>query len=197
MNTTDYYARCCFSEEQLDALRQLYYKYFDPKMPETYAGYGVAAFWRDSSYPNAEDKAFDPNGGVQGFNAGDAMKDPLWNVFADLLPYMDESAIITKMTAWKNMAPHIDREWRPEAIYFPIDGCSSECVSTYYENGSKVGSFAVEGNAYLTNVHKMHAVMNKGTHTRIAFGWNFKSPSMTFSDCYNILSDLGYLEKQD
>ena len=196
MSTNGLYAKCCFSEKQLDAIKQIYKKHFEPKMPVGYRGTGVAAFWEPGAvYPKPQDLRFDPTCGVRGFVAEEARLDPLWDSFHTLLPYMRMSATITRITPGSVMNPHIDRTWRPEAIYFPIEDCTPECVSSYYEDGKEIGTYAVYENAYLTNVHKMHGVKNNSDKTRVAFGWNFKDPSFSFEDCQSILKGLGYIER--
>ena len=49
MNTDHLFVKLKFSEEQLQAIKDLYYKYFDPKMPlvEEYRGTGNIAMWRE------------------------------------------------------------------------------------------------------------------------------------------------------
>ena len=152
-------------------------------------------------------KGKDKNHFNNGFVSEECRLDPLWNEFSDLLPYMSQSASITKMPAGDTMSPHVDRKWRPEALYFPIEGCSKLCISECYdlpkietENNQAISdfppsihSYAVEGNAFLTNVHEWHGVRNLSNVERIAVGWNFKSPDMDFKTCRQILIDLGYV----
>jgi hypothetical protein len=102
----------------------------------------------------------------------------------------------------------VDRKWRAEALYFPIEGCSEKCVSEYYDlpkettNNNQVSrvfpqathTYSIYGNAYLTNVHEWHGVRNLSNTERIAVGWNFKNPNMNYKECYDILAKLGYLE---
>jgi hypothetical protein len=188
------YAKCKFTDAQLLSIRQIYQKHFATKMPNNYTGTGVAVFWREGAvFPRLEDKAFDPSGVVKGFVVEEAKNDPLWCAFSDILPFMGMAATITKIPPGMVMNPHIDRPWRPNAIYFPIDGCTKDCVSTYYDDNKKLDSYSVNDNAILTNVHKKHGLVNNSNQTRIAFGWNFKSSDMGFDECYKLLNELGYL----
>lgn len=190
------YAKCRFSETQLNAIRSIYEKHFELKMPADYTGTGIVALWMDNAvYPKAEDLKFDPTTSVRGFISEVARFDPLWEEFTDLLPYMRQSATITRITPGSVMLPHIDRAWRPKAIYFPIKDCSVDCISFYYDdNLQKIDSYSVYGNAYLTNVHKRHGIENKSNLIRVAFGWNFKDHNMSYDECYEILDQLGYID---
>lgn len=190
----------------MDAIIEIYKKYFDKYMPNTYNGRGVVALWYDDATWETG-KGFDFNHSNPGIVSKDCKNDPLWQEFADILPYMGKSATITKITPGSVMMPHVDRKWRPEAIYFPISGCSEECYSEYYDipkndtmNSQSVGYFpqpiaryAVNEYAYLTNVHEWHGVKNLSNLDRTAFGWNFKNIRMTYKQCREILGDLGYI----
>lgn len=191
----EFFSKCCFSDKQLDAIRTLYFKYFNPLINTPYAGVGWAAIWGENTiYPTNKDLIFDPLMRIKGAIAREARLDPLWNAFSDLLPFMAQTGTITKLPAGKSMGAHIDRAQRPEAIYFPVDGCTDECISTYYDKNSQpIATYAVVENAYLTNVHKLHGVQNNSDQTRIAFGWNFKSSDMSYEECYEILHKLGYI----
>jgi hypothetical protein len=207
MESFDLFAKCKFSEIQLDAMRQIYYKHFAPHMTSLYAGRAIVAIWeKDGVWETTKGK--DVNHNNTGFVSEECRNDPLWQEFSDLLPYMSQTASITKMPAGDVMIPHVDRKWRAEAIYFPIEGCSEKCISEYYdlpkietENNQvtrifpkATHTYSIYGNAYLTNVHEWHGVRNLSNIERIAVGWNFKNPNMSYKDCYNILSELGYLE---
>jgi hypothetical protein len=208
MNSKDLFAKCKFNESQLEAMRQIYYKYFSPHMTDTYKGKAIVAIWEQNGVWNPSEGK-DKNHFNNGFVSEECRLDPLWNEFSDLLPYMGQSASITKMNPGGTMLPHVDRKWRPEALYFPIEGCSNLCISEYYdlpktqtENNQVVSNFptpiysyAIEGNAFLTNVHEWHGVRNISNTERIAVGWNFKTFKWDFKHCKEILGDLGYIDK--
>jgi hypothetical protein len=139
--------------------------------------------------------------------------DPRWSSFSDLLPFMGSSAGITRMPPGSKMAIHIDRTWRPIAIYFPIFGNSSEVISRHYnatvvydkaplgfpqfipESSATEVSQHTDGEyAALTNNREFHDVRNNSSIERMAFGWNFKDASLTFDQCADILRNLGYCE---
>jgi hypothetical protein len=205
MNPEDLFIKCKFNETQLNAMREIYYKYFAPEMTRTYQGKAIIAIWgKNETWVPSKGK--DANHFNNGFVSKECRLDPLWNKFVNLLPYMSKSASITKMPPGGSMSPHVDRKWRPEAIYFPIEGCSELCVSEYYDlpkietqNNQTVTefptathSYSIMGHAYLTNVHEWHGVRNLSNIERVAVGWNFKSPHINFKKCRQILIDLGY-----
>ena len=208
MDSKDLFAKCRFSDSQLEAMRKIYYKYFSPHMTRPYAGRAIVAIWEENGVWEPT-KGKDKNHFNNGFVSEECRFDPLWNEFSDLLPYMGQSASITKMHAGGTMSPHVDRKWRPEALYFPIEGCSELCVSEYYdlpkietENNQVQHTFpqaahtySVYGNAYLTNVHEWHGVRNLSSIERIAVGWNFASWKWDFKHCREILGDLGYIDE--
>ena len=217
MNTDHLFVKLKFSEEQLQAIKDLYYKYFDPKMPKTeeYRGTGNIAMWREGlSYDFGRTKSEGLEKMVNGFDVHECNGDPLWEVFGDLLPHMGKSATITKMPPRSQMIPHIDRVWRPIPIYFPIEGCNENVVSTCYStpkenlvttgdghpafiaDQSKVSidaTFSIKDNAYLTNTLVLHGVENKQDIQRIAFGWNFRSPDLTYDQCLEILRSINMI----
>ena len=190
-------------------MKQIYYKHFAPLMPDFYQGKAIIANWRKDDVDWEMNKNMDKNHFNKGFVAEDCLEDPLWNEFADLLPYMSRSASITKLPAGKHMLPHVDRKWRSQALYFPIEGCSELCISEYYnlpkiktENNMVFDIFpdaqhtySVYGNAYLTNVHEWHGVRNTSSVERIAVGWDFRTPEMSYQDCKDVLKKLGYLDE--
>lgn len=206
MNVSELYAKLNFTECQLNALVGIYNNHFKPLMPSKYEGKGIIALWyKDASWHTG--KGADANHSHVGIISKDCEHDPLWQEFADILPYMGKSATITKINSGAVMYPHVDRKWRPEAIYFPISGCTVDCVSEYYDlpktdtdNSQSVGyfpkpiaSYSVCDNAYLTNVHEWHSVKNRSSYERVAFGWNFKNPDMTYKECYTLLETMGYI----
>jgi hypothetical protein len=203
----DLFARCTFSNAQLNALKTLYYKYFRPHVPEQYDGTASVAIW----YKNTQwetSKGKDVNHNNYGFVIPEAAEDPLWEEhFGSLLPFMAKDAVITKLPPGATMHPHIDRSWRAQAIYFPIEGCTPLCFSEYYDlpksdtpNRQSQTSFpppvyqyAIHDQAYLTNVHEWHGVRNTSDQTRIAFGWNFDSTKKwTYEQCLDKMIELGY-----
>jgi hypothetical protein len=203
MKLNDLMMELNFSETQLQAIVKIYEKYFEPYMT-SYDGRSIIAVWR----PGAEwtpTKGYDLNHNNLGIVSKECIHDELWNEFSDLLPHMSPNASITKMPAGKFMSPHVDRKLRPEAIYFPISGCSDRCVSEYYDlpkndtpNSQRIGffppakfTFAITDRAILTNVHEWHGVRNMSNVERVAFGWNMKM-EYSFEKCKEILTDLGY-----
>jgi len=205
----DLFAKCCFTEEQLDAFRQLYYKWFAPHMPEVYDGTATVALW----WPNAKwepTKGKDVNHKNYGVCVPECAKDPLWNNFESLLPFMAQDAVITRLPPGSTMHPHVDRSWRSQAIYIPIEGCSPECYSEYYElpktdspnrqsqkeHPQPIYKYAIHDNAYLTNVHEWHGVRNTSDKTRIAFGWNFHpNQKQSYVQCRDKMIELGYIRE--
>lgn len=196
----DIFIELNFSEDQLEAIRQIYYKYFHPRMPEVFDGRGVIAMWRED-YSWIPGHGLDKNHNHLGITSIECRTDPLWENFSDILHFMGKSAVITKMQPSMVMRPHVDRKWRPNAIYFPISGCSDECVTEYYnlpkqntENSQSIPffpaplfSYAVSKKAILTNVHEWHGVKNNSNLERISFGWNFNSAELSFSDCKELI----------
>lgn len=205
MRAEDLYVELNFSKSQIEALAKIYYKYFSNEMTEYYEGRGVAALWKEGATWE-RGKGKDANHNHHGIVSSECRHDPLWDAFSDILPYMSQSATITKMPPGECMRPHVDRKSRPHAIYFPISGCTNECVSEYYDlpkmdtpNSQSITVFptplyvyAVAEKAVLTNVYEWHGVKNFSPYERIAFGWNMKI-EYSFSECRRILTDLGYV----
>jgi hypothetical protein len=206
MKPDDLFLNLKFRESQLQAIVKIYEKYFEPEMPKVYDGRGVIALW----YPGAKwetGKGDDRNHNHVGIISDECRSDALWQEFEDLLPHMSPSATITKMPPGNVMRPHVDRKWRPEAIYFPIRGCTGECISEYYdlpkiETDNSQGridfpepayTFAVKDKAILTNVHEWHGVKNNSKVERIAIGWNMKI-EYSFEQCKTVLKELGYTD---
>ena len=206
----DLFAKCCFTEAQLGALRTLYYKYFAPNMPTVYTGKATVAIW----YPSETwqtGKGKDTNHDNYGFVDPKIGEDPLWEEhFGPLLPFMGKDAVITKMPGNSTMDPHVDRSWRAQAIYFPIEGCTPDCYSEYYDIPKQktlnrqsttefpppIYQYSIVDNGYLTNVHEWHGVRNTANCERIAFGWNFH-PKMKWDylTCRDKLIELGYVRE--
>lgn len=211
MKEEECFVKLTFPKNQLDAMRQLYNRHFSQMMPSVYNGTAAIAIWK-ANRPYASGKELTEGLLKQtyGFNADNARNDPLWNEFGELLQYMGETAVITKMPPGSSMRPHFDRSWRPQAIYFPIYGCDDNIISTYYDvenpvnNGHPISfdeaavepalSFSISDNAVLTNVHLCHGVKHNGSQERVAFGWNFHSADLSFAECTNILDRLGYIK---
>ena len=209
---SELFAKLHFSETQLNAMQQLYFKYFEKHMPEKYTGTATSALWfKGASWKTGV--GYDRGHDNAGFVVEEAENDPLWQHFSDLLPFMEKAAVITKIPAGAIMYPHIDRGWRGEAIYFPISGCSDQCVSEYYDIpkldkfGARqmhsalapaVYTYAINTHAYLTATHEWHGVRNLSSQERIVVGWNFNREHgiRTFKNCKNILTRLGYIRDE-
>lgn len=206
MNPTDFYVNLKLRPAQLEAIRSIYYRYFEQFM-QPYSGTGVIALWGENASWEVS-KGADINHKNSGIVSDRCRFDPLWDEFLDLLPHMTPVATITRLPPGQVMIPHVDRKWRPEAIYFPIDGCSEECVSEYYalpkidtENNQHIDyfpepvfSYAINKSAVLTNVHEWHGVRNTSSKYRTAFGWNMKL-KYSFNKCKEVLTELGYIDE--
>lgn len=182
------------SDTQLSALRSIYYKYFHSLMPQTYSGLGVIAIWKDANvYKNNPNNAKYPHTTIF---SEECHKDPLWQEFSKLLPYMKCSATITKMPGNSEMVPHIDRAWRPTPIYFPILNCTDLTISSYYDNDLvETHRYSISTNAVVTDISIMHGVKNTSSEERIAFGWNSLSADISYSEFVGILHNLGYIKE--
>lgn len=205
--------RLLFRPDQLEALRTLYARYFLPHMPapELYNGRATIAIW-DQDQPQSwrPGQGLDQGHGNEAMLLSEPRNDPLWEeAFGDLLPYMSSHAIITCMPPGRHMAAHVDRVSRPNAIYFPISGCSDLCVSEYYDlpissltkiaqsthrRPEAIGTYSINTHAYLTNVHAWHGVWNNSELTRTAFGWNMRDHTLSYSQHRAILERLGYID---
>lgn len=205
----DLFARCAFTEAQLNAIKTLYFKYFAPRVPEEYKGLATVAIW----YPNGKwetGKGKDVNHNNYGFVVPEAGLDPLWEEhFGPLLPYMGKDAVITRLPPNSTMHPHIDRAWRAQAIYFPVV-TTPLCYSEYYDLPKDAGpnrqsqvehppaiyQYAIHDQAYLTNVHEWHGVRNTADTARIAFGWNFDPiRQWKYEQCRDKMIELGYIRE--
>ena len=205
----DLFAKCCFTDAQLDAIRTLYYRYFAPRVPEEYTGQATIAIW----YPNEKwetGKGKDINHNNYGFVVPECGDDPLWKEhFGPLLPYMGKDAVITRLPPKSTMHPHVDRAWRAQAIYFPVE-TTPLCYSEYYdipkgetlnrqsqtEHPTPIYKYAIHENAYLTNVHEWHGVKNESDQVRIAFGWNFNPVAKwPYEKCRDKMIELGYVRE--
>lgn len=200
-----------FRQEQLEAMRLLYARHFLPQMPPAalYNGKGIIALWGDMPSSWTPGQGPDRGHGHHAMLLPHVGEDPLWaEYFGDLLPYMNTNATITRMPAGAEMKPHVDRRERPNAIYFPIEGCTEACVSECYDLPvSRIGTIAqvvdywpqaiarysITEQAVLTNVHAWHSVRNRSHLTRTAIGWNMKGADMNYEEHRTILGDLGYL----
>lgn len=215
----EYFSKLAFSDTQLNALKRIYDTHFSMCLPDSGAVSGSVALWGEGvKFPEDPEARIARYGRTPGFVFDTAHKDPLWDEFADLLPYMASSAGLTTMPPGAVFPIHLDRKKRPHCIYFPISGCTPSGQSAYYEvDTSKsppnpgyghplkdgmvikrtLGRFAISDNAYLMNVHEWHNVVNYSNQRRIAFGWNFKSTDMSYQDCYDVLEHLGYIADND
>lgn len=209
MSENDCYIKLKFSDVQLSSIRQLYFKYFDSKINESYNGKGFVFTWEDNIFWE-RGVGLDLNHSNPGYSVHECVTDSLWDNFSNLLPYMSKTCVVTKMPSGKGMYPHVDRKWRPEAIYIPISGCSDQCVSKIYDiplpdsqNSTHIKyypenflyQYAIVDQPYLTNTHIWHSVQNFSNQERITFGWNFTLDKYySYDDCVEILEKLGYIE---
>lgn len=208
MNPDDCYIKLNFSNDQLSAIRKIFTKWFLPHLTEKYIGRGFVFSWGENITWETG-KGLDKNHRNIGYTITDCADDPLWNYFSDLLPYMGKTAVVTKLPPGEGMYPHVDRKWRPEAIYIPITGCTEHCVSKIYdfplpttENSTHIKEFprnhifeySIVDQPYLTNTHIWHSVQNLSKIERTTLGWNFKlTENYTYRECMKILHDLGYI----
>jgi hypothetical protein len=178
-------------------------------VPEDYTGLATVALWyKNGVWKTGEGK--DINHNNYGFVVPECGDDPLWEQhFGPLLPYMGKDAVITRLPPNTTMNPHIDRAWRAQAIYFPVE-TTPLCYSEYYdipkdttqnrqvrpEHPLSIYQYAIHDNAYLTNVHEWHGVRNTAETTRIAFGWNFDPKAQwKYEQCRDKMIELGYVRE--
>jgi hypothetical protein len=206
METSDFFVHLKFKDRQLWAIREIYNKYFAPLIVEKYQGRAFICIWAPGIvWEPGKDNDRDHN--HLGYVVPECSTDALWNEFSDLLPYMAMSASLTKLPAGEILAPHVDRKLRPSGIYFPISGCTTQCISKVYDyplpdskNSVTVHltdykfSYSIADNAVLSNPHLWHGVENFSDVERVAFGWNFR-PIYSYNDSKKILKDLGYLNQ--
>jgi len=209
----DLFIKLKFRESQLDAMRQLYNKYFKYFIEEDfkYKGNAVSVFWSPGA--NKIGRNFHDPLNAHGYNIEEASSDPLWNEFADILPYMGKHGTITHLPPFSVMTPHIDRPGRPVPIYFPISGClpngMSDCYNlpknkdpnvyhSYIEPAMPIYSYAITDSAYMLNPHEWHGVRNYTRETRIAFGWNTAGDRgrKSYRELQEIFTKLGYINEQ-
>ena len=204
----DLYLNLNFRKDQLDALKLIYEKHFKKYIEGfQYVGNGISLFWYKNSDANGKNYV-DPYNS-HGFNVTEAVNDPLWDAFSDILPYMGQTGTITYLPPFSVMTPHIDRTTRPTPIYFPISGCNPDCFSDWYhlpkyKDPSKYHStikpalpkytHAIVDKACLLKTSEWHGVRNHSRTTRITFGWNSKGDKdqKTFEELRKIFKDLGY-----
>jgi hypothetical protein len=209
----DLFLKMRFRASQIDAMRQLYNKWFKPFIDSDfqYVGNGISIFWNNGA--NTEGRKYVDPFNCHGYNLEEVTADPLWNEFEDILPYMGQTGTITYLPPFSVMTPHIDRNIRPVPIYFPISGCSTNCVSDFYnlpkstdptayhssiEPAIPVYSYAITDNAVLMNQHEWHGVRNHTRQTRIAFGWNTAGGpnKKSYAQLRDIFTELGYIDEQ-
>ena len=207
------FAKMKFSKRQLGAMRELFYKYFEPVTKNfQYIGHAISIEWTQEDINSSEyDDAFVPGDAIKGYKFKQAVRlDPLWQEFKDILPYMNQNGSLTVMPPMTVMVPHVDRPYRPNAIYFPISGCTDNCFSDCYhlpkykdpnirnwthDAVPAAYSYNVIDNAYIMNTQEWHGVRNYSRQTRIALGWNCQAGSeqKTFAEIRNIFTKLGYI----
>lgn len=212
----DLFLKLNFRESQLAAIRELYYKYFEPITENfQYLGYGITMNWyRGNTNESVEhySDSFKNNEIINGWAFPKSVSyDPLWQEFEDILPYMSRDATITIMPPMTVMSPHVDRPNRGHAIYFPISGNGPNCFSECYalpkstnpniRNSTKeavvpIYTYNTINNAYMMNVDEWHGVRNMSRQTRIAFGWNTTGAEgkKSFAELRKIFTDLGYIK---
>lgn len=204
-----FYHKMKFSQKQLQALTYVYKKYWEPYMPPNYNGGAVFVCWAPGAKWEQERYQGD-QANVRGIVQEEAIYDPIWKMhFEDILPYMSAHGNISRMPAGAIMNPHVDRQDRPPAIYFPIEGCSEHCYTDFYDlpqstslsrqnpfhDAQPIYSIPVNSNAVLYNVHEWHGVRNLSNQTRVAFGWNTRSSNLkTYDEIVLIFKNLGYIE---
>ena len=206
----DLFLKLKFRESQLDAMRQLYQKYFKSFIDKDfrYTGNAISVFWTPGS--NDAGRAYNDRLNSHGYNIEETSFDPLWNEFADILPYMGKHGTITYLPPFSVMTPHVDRPGRPVPIYFPISGCLPNSMSDCYHLPKNKDpnvyhscidpvipaySYAITDSAYMLNPHEWHGVRNYTKHTRIAFGWNTTGGNnrKSYAELRDIFSKLGYI----
>lgn len=207
------FAKMKFSERQLNAVRSLFYKYFDVATKNfQYIGHAISIEWTEED-PNASqyDDAFVPGDVIKGYKFKQAIRlDPLWQEFKDILPYMNQNGSLTVMPPMTVMVPHVDRPNRASAIYFPISGCTVDCFSDFYHLPKNkdpnvrnwthdvvppIYSYNVVDDAYIMNTQEWHGVRNYSRQTRIVLGWNCRAGTdqKTFVEIRDIFKNLGYI----
>ena len=207
LNQEDLFTKLNFSEVQIDALRQIYAKYFEQHIPAEFDGRTFIAVWK-KGYKYVSGTKEDAEHGNPGISVDECDDDVLWQNFADLLPHMVKFATIPSLPPGSRMWPHIDRKNRPAStIYFPIKGCTEDCPSYFYDlpkietnaaqsnysNPTPIYKFAITDNAVLVNVHEWHNVTNNSQVRRVVFGLNML-PEYSYAQAKDILSSLGYLK---
>lgn len=213
LSNTELFAKMNFSKKQLTAIRLIFQKYFEPVTRNfKYIGHAISVDWSKVD-PTAlvYDDAFAPNDAITGYKFKEAVHaDSLWKEFKDILPYMNKNGSITVMPPMTVMVPHIDRPYRPMAIYFPISGCTKDCFSDFYHLPKNkdpnvrnwthqavpaIYSYNVTDNAYMMNSQEWHGVRNYSRQTRVALGWNCLAGTgqKTFAELREIFTKLGYI----
>lgn len=211
MKESESFLKLKFSDSQLSAIREIYFKYFAPKINEPYKGKGFVFTWSEGVFWKSG-TGYDVNHNNPGYSVHECDNDTLWDNFSDLLPYMSKTCVVTKMPPGGGMYPHVDRKWRPEAIYIPIMGCSEKCVSKIYDmplpesdNSTHIKyypenflyQYSIVDQPYLTNTHVWHSVQNFSDAERITFGWNFTLDKYySYPDCVEILRNLSYINDE-
>lgn len=210
---SNFFCRMKFTKDQLGALTKIYNRYFEALMPKDYNGGSVALYWnRDSNFTINDYLGVHSN--VKVVCVKDAYYDPLWEKhFSDILPLMSVNGNVSIIPPGEVMNPHVDRSNRPTAIYFPIKGCSENCLTDFYnfpksnsatrqtpdifgKELNPLYSVPISENAILFNVHEWHGVRNLSTETRVAFGWNTKTENVkSYNELKQIFKDLGYIDE--
>jgi hypothetical protein len=215
LSNVELFAKMNFSKKQLEAIRSIFQKYFEPLTKNfQYVGHAISVDWtKVDPAESVYDDAFGPKDDIKGYKFKEEIqKDPLWKEFKSILPYMNKNGSITVMPPMTVMVPHIDRPYRPMAIYFPISGCTEDCFSDFYylpknkdpnvrnwthQAVPSLYSYNVIDNAYMMNTQEWHGVRNYSRQTRIAFGWNCQAgPNQkTFAELTQLFTKLGYIKE--
>ena len=97
MVESDCFVKLNFSQNQLNAMSELYHRYFYPKIKDdAYMGKGFVFIWEDNLNWTMS-KGLDVNHNNVGYSVHECSDDPLWSEFSDILPYMGKTAVLTKM----------------------------------------------------------------------------------------------------
>ena len=215
-----YFAKLKFSNDQIAAMRAMYFKYISSALKNyQYIGYGIPIIWSNDhvdGLPEVEtfNGAYQKTDPIIGYKFNKMLFDPLWNLFDDLRPYMSRGGSLTIMPPFTVMIPHCDRPMRSCTIYFPISTGNQNCINDFYSLPKSIDSkklnsthevqiptvsYRMMNDAYIMNPHEWHGVRNYSRSTRIVLGWDFKvgSEQKTFKEIVEILKNLGYIKESN
>lgn len=209
--STDFYRKINFKNYQIEAIKIFYKKYFEEYIPQNYNGGAIFVQW-GTNIVSETDHRSGSHRNVRVITNQQAKFSLIWNdFFKEIFPVMCTSGNITILPAGATMNPHFDRSDRPPAIYFPISGCSEECLTDFYDipklpgdheritvinPGDPIYSTAVSTLPILYNVHTCHGLRNNSNQTRIVFGWNTSSTNRrSYSEVIEVFKNLGYIDR--